>query len=238
VGLALAAAALVVMPQPASAEGFFESLFGGAFRRHEPAPSVPRASSYADPISSGHSSSRRSADYGGGSGSVGGAAFCVRTCDGRFFPLQRNASATPAEICKSFCPAAKTVVFHGSKIDYAVGPNGQRYADLDNAFVYRERVVDNCTCNGKDAFGLVRMDTAADPTLRQGDIVATTDGLASVRSKNGKTAEFSRINPSSSEWGRRLSATKVTPVAPQPKVEPVADDPAPKKKQRPLHAAR
>jgi hypothetical protein len=235
-GLLLAAAALFIVPvQPAPAQNFFESLFGGGFRRPEPAPSMPpRVSSYADPISSRHTGSHPSGDYSYSGG--GGVAFCVRTCDGRFFPLQRHASATPAELCKSFCPAAKTAVFHGSKIDHAVGPNGQRDADLDNAFVYRKQVVDNCTCNGKDAFGLVRMEVATDPTLKQGDIVATTDGLASVRSKGANTAEFTPIQPSKSDLGRRLSATKVTPVAPQPKVERVADDPAPKRK--PQHAAR
>ena len=55
--------------------------------------------------------------------------------------------------------------------------NGARYADLDNAFVYRQKIVEDCTCNGKDSFGLAQIDVAADPTLRQGDIVATGDNV-------------------------------------------------------------
>ena len=51
--------------------------------------------------------------------------------------------------------------------------DGTRYADLPNAFVYRDRLVADCTCNGKDAFGLVTTTTNDDPTLRPGDIVAT-----------------------------------------------------------------
>ena len=128
--------------------------------------------------------------FGGGnrraSGEAGfghGTVYCVRTCDGRYFPLQRHAGATPAELCKSFCPAAKTMVFSGSKIDTAVAPNGTRYADLDNAFAYRDKVTDSCSCNGKDGLGLARVEASGDPTLRPGDIVATDGGLATYSGK-------------------------------------------------------
>lgn len=227
--MALVLVAANVAAPPASAQNFFESLFGGGYRR--PAPLPPQASSYApDNFSFGE---RRSAP----SGDVGGPAvsYCVRTCDGRFFPLQRQANLTPVEACKSFCPASKTMVFHGSKIDTATAQNGTRYADLDNAFVYREKVVDNCTCNGKDAFGLVQMSVMTDPTLKPGDIVATNDGLATV--KNAKSAEFTPINPNGGATSRMLSAIKVTPQPEPKKVERVADDP-PKPARKKSHAAR
>ena len=38
-------------------------------------------------------------------------------------------------------------------------------------------IVPDCTCNGKDALGLVNTPVDDDPTLRPGDIVATNDGL-------------------------------------------------------------
>ena len=187
--------------QPVSAQGFFERLFGGGFR-HEPVPQRPNA--YADPGSPG----------GETSGSHGrGTVFCVRTCDGRYFPLQRHAGATPAEVCHALCPAAKTMVFSGSRIDGAVAPNGARYADLDHAFAYRDKTVPNCTCNGRDGLGLARIEATTDPTLRPGDIVATRDGLATFNGKRD-TAAFTPINPSSGEWARRLSEIKVRP-APQ-----------------------
>ena len=107
------------------------------------------------------------------------------------------------ELCKSFCPAAKTKVFAGSKIDHSVASDGTRYADLDNAFLYRERTVDNCTCNGKDAFGLAPLKPELDPTLRPGDIVATNDGLATYNgNRNARSAEFTPIDKSGapSEW--------------------------------------
>ena len=130
---------------------------------------------------------------------------------------------SPAELCKSFCPAAKTMVFSGSKIDTAVAPNGTRYADLDNAFAYRDKVSDSCSCNGKDGLGLARVESSGDPTLRPGDIVATNDGLATYTGKN-RTAEFTPISTSSSEWARRLSEVKVRPAPPSEKIEPVAND--------------
>jgi hypothetical protein len=149
--------------------------------------------------------------------------YCVRTCDGRYFPLQRHAGTSPAEQCKSFCPAAKTMVFSGSKIDTAVAPNGTRYADLDNAFAYRDKVSDGCSCNGKDGLGLARVDASGDPTLRPGDIVATNDGLAAYNGKS-RTAEFTPLNTSPSEWARRLSEVKVEPAPASEKIEPVAND--------------
>ena len=210
--------------QPAAAQGLFQALFGG-FQRRAPAYLPPQTSSFADPFSSGES--RRSA---GGYGH--GTVYCVRTCDGRYFPLQRHAGATPADLCRSFCPAAKTMVFSGSRIDTAVAPNGTRYADLDNAFAYRDKVDNGCSCNGKDGLGLARVEPSGDPTLRPGDIVATDEGLATYTGKH-KAAEFTPIDSSKSEWARRLAEVKVRPAPPTEKIEPVANDvPKPARKAR------
>jgi hypothetical protein len=226
-GLGLGVLAAV---QPASAQGLFDALFGGGFRR-APAYLPPQATSYADPFG-GYERERRApaADYGGGPSMT----YCVRLCDGRFFPLPRHAGASPAELCHSFCPASKTMVFSGSKIDYARAANGTRYADLDKAFVYRDRVVENCTCNGKDGLGLARLNSESDPTLRPGDIVATNDGLATFHGRNSKTAEFTPIKASSGDWAKRLSAIKVTPVrqTAAPVVAAAADDPPVRKDRR------
>ena len=236
--LLIALGATVLLPGPtASAQNFFESLFGGFMRSHRSDPVLPpQTNSYADPRGLFEHDRPRYSDGGWGGPSV---AYCVRTCDGRFFPMQRNATASPAEMCRSLCPAAKTMIFSGSKIDYAVASNGTRYADLDNAFVYRERKVDHCTCNGKDAFGLVRLNVANDPTLRPGDIVATNEGLATYRGgRNSKSAaaEFTPISASASEFARKLSEVKVAPQPEPQKVEPVAQDAStPRKGRRSVH---
>lgn len=219
---ALGVALTLAVATPAQAQGLLDALFGGLSRR--PA-APPRMNAYADPglFGFGHYRERRVyTDQHGGVSS----GYCVRTCDGRYFTVKSSGNMSAAELCKSFCPAAKTKIFSGSRIDYAMAGDGQRYADLDTAFLYRERRVDNCTCNGRDAYGLATLDVADDPTLRPGDIVATNGGLATYIGNRSAGAEFTPIDQSggSSEWRRRLMATKVTPAPPQAQITPVPDD--------------
>ncbi|MDO8876311.1 MAG: DUF2865 domain-containing protein [Pseudolabrys sp.] len=144
-------------------------------------------------------------------------AFCVRTCDGHFFPVQASAGMTAADGCRAFCPATETKLYGGSNIDYATASDGSRYADLPNAFVYRKAMVSGCTCNGKNAFGLARLDATNDPTLRQGDIVATKTGLVAFTGASNNVANFtpvesySRLSKSTRE---KLAETKIMPPTP------------------------
>lgn len=189
-GGALAAAAIIVAPDFAQAQGLFDFLFGGFQRQAVPPPPV---SSYAEPPPMAVAPERRDRIVGGGGGRY--VAFCVRLCDGQHFPLDHNASATPVETCRAMCPASKTKVYFGSEIGAAVAKDGARYADLDTAFLYRKQLVAKCTCNGKDAFGLAPFDLSSDPTLRPGDIVATKDGLLAYNGKAGKVDAFSPVDP-------------------------------------------
>jgi hypothetical protein len=230
----IALATLTLAGAPAAAQGgifgFFENNAqrgGGWFGRQR--QYVPQqASPYADPSQNG--SDRYGSSYGNNSwgerpasapssGGGRGVAFCVRLCDGRYFPIQRHANATPVQLCSAFCPATKTQVFNGSQIDHAIAGTGARYADLDNAFVYRQKVVDNCTCNGKDSFGLARIDVAADPTLRQGDIVATGDNVkaaliamqaAKERARDSSARPVAAMIPQN---GKRTATTAAVPPA-------------------------
>jgi hypothetical protein len=169
-------------------------LFGG-FQRQSVSPPV---TSYAEPPPPSvvpPDPSHRGGVIGGSGGNGRFVGYCVRLCDGQHFPLDHNANATPVELCRSMCPTAKTKVFFGSEIDHAVARDGARYADLDNAFVYREHFVSNCTCNGKDAFGLTKIDARNDPTLRAGDIVTTAGGPMAFAGKRGQVAEFTPVDP-------------------------------------------
>jgi hypothetical protein len=195
-------AAIFAAPPAAQSQGLFDFLFGGPERR--PAP-PPAASSYADPYSTpAPERPRYGGGGGGGSGGMGGGigarsvSYCVRLCDGQHFPIQKMANATPVEICRQMCPTSKTKIFYGSVIDHAVASDGTRYANLDNAFTYRDKMVPNCTCNGKDAFGLTHMDVTMDPTLRPGDIVSTGNGLMAYNGKRGRQTaeEFTPVDSS------------------------------------------
>ena len=105
--------------------------------------------------------------YAGGS-----QAYCVRACDGRYFPIASSGNQTKAASCNSFCPASETRVVFGSNIENAVTEGGKPYSELPNAFRYRDELIAGCTCNGKDPVGLAAVRVEDDPTLRRGDIVA------------------------------------------------------------------
>jgi hypothetical protein len=215
---------VIAAAQPASA-GFFDRLFGDIRRAVEPSR-APEPLPYANPMAPGGEEQLR-ADTSSGPAK----AFCVRTCDGHFFPVNSNAGQTAAESCKSFCPASETKIFGGSNIDTATAPDGRRYGDLPNAFLYRKAIVNGCTCNGKTNFGLARMDATNDPTLRQGDIVATKTGLAAYTGTTNNTANFtpvenySRLSKTTRE---KLAETKImgqsSGQAPA-EITPVVDSP-------------
>ncbi len=153
---------------PAQAQDFFSELFGGFARGR-----MPEISSPFDDGPRMRVDRPRAA-------SGGAQAYCVRTCDGRYFPVSASDNQSRAASCNSFCPASKTEIVYGSSIDHATTENGKAYSDLPNAFKFRNEIVAGCTCNGKDQFGLAQVKIEDDPTLRKGDIVAGANGLKSV----------------------------------------------------------
>jgi hypothetical protein len=197
--LTLAVAVILCSAGQASAQGLFEFLFGRAFNS---SPSTPAAATPHAGVNPG-SSGRRSEGSGERS-AASGAAYCVRLCDGRYFPVQHHRESTPAEMCSKLCPASQTKIFRGGDIGRAVAADGTRYAALSNAFVYRDRVVPGCTCNGKSSFGLASIPVEADPTLRAGDAVATAEGAKVVTGKSfssrtaGESAKSKSAKPPAS----------------------------------------
>jgi hypothetical protein len=184
----------MIVPGAAHAQGFFDFLFGGSQQRPPPEPNAypppPAALGRVAPAPLGQESVNGSADNAGHA-----VAFCVRLCDGQHFPMEQMVNGTPVETCRAICPYSKTKVFVGAEIGGAVAQDGQRYATLDTAYVYRKQMVANCTCNGKDSFGLVSFDVKNDPTLRPGDIVSTKDGLMAFTGRSGPTSAFTPVNP-------------------------------------------
>lgn len=204
----LSAGAALTVPDAAFAENLFDALFGGIKQQ---ARQNPLANFFADPFGT-----QQSAPAPRMTGS--GPAFCVRGCDGKYFPVHARGNATPAQLCQAFCPASATKIYFGSNIDYATSASGERYASSENAFAYRKALRTDCTCNGKDPGGLAQIDISLDGSLRPGDVLATTSGLVAysgIRVGNDQAAEFTPISSYpglTAEVRARLGEIKVAPT--------------------------
>jgi hypothetical protein len=175
--LAAAVLACASAAAPAQAEDFFSAIFGHIGGRSS-APQI-RLPFGSEGGLFGQPADPRPRSYGGGQ------AYCVRTCDGRYFPINASDNQSRASSCNSFCPASDTKVVYGSAIDTAATETGKPYSELPNAFRYRTEMVAGCTCNGKDPLGLAKVEIDKDTTLRKGDIVAGEQGLVVA----GRTAD-------------------------------------------------
>lgn len=176
----------LALTPPAHAEDFFSALFG-AFGARPPQIRTP----FPNDDMPRYDVPRQRAAYSGGT------AYCVRGCDGRYFPAQGTDAESKAQSCKSFCPASETSLVYGSNIDEATTENGKSYSELPNAFRYRNEIVVGCTCNGKDSAGLAQVKIEDDPTLRKGDIVAGANGLVvanrNANDRRGVAMNFSPL---------------------------------------------
>ncbi len=205
------AGAVALAPGGASAESLFDLFFGG-FQKQQQHQAPPLANFFADPFGLNQPPPPRPVASGSG------PAFCVRSCDGRYFPLARS-NASPVQMCQAFCPASPTKVFFGSTIDGATSVTGERYAESENAFAYRKALRADCTCNGRDPAGLAPVDLTLDTSLRAGDVIATTNGLVAysgIKVGNNQTAEFTPVASYpglTAEVRARLGEMKVAPVA-------------------------
>lgn len=202
--LTLGAAALLcasAIAPAAQAQDFFSALFGAlGGRSRAPTISLPFANDGGAFAPQGDARPR----YSGG-----GQAYCVRTCDGRYFPISASDNQSRASSCNSFCPASDTKVVYGSGIDNAATENGKPYSELPNAFRYRNEIVEGCTCNGKDQFGLAQVKIENDPTLRKGDIVVGAEGLVVANRSADKRGASLNFSPASDRLRARYQRVPV-----------------------------
>jgi hypothetical protein len=78
---------------------------------------------------------------------------CVRSCDGYYFPISfsttRQHLAEDEVTCQQLCPGGGDLYYHSVRSE---GPEqmrsmkGDAYADLENAFRYRDVLDQSCTC--------------------------------------------------------------------------------------------
>ena len=135
--------------------------------------------------------------------------YCVRLCDGFFFPLSVNSSDTGIgqATCSNLCPSSETRLFSapsGSDSIELASAKGVAYSRLPNAYAYRKQVSKSCTCTAS-GMGLNNPSIRDDYTLRRGDLIATAKGARAFR---GQAPSLSRL---SSVWSIEASVrTKVT----------------------------
>jgi hypothetical protein len=215
VSLGLAAA---LPAAPAAAAGLLDFLFGGLkqLAPQLPFPAPPQALPRAEP-----QATRQSESVQGGSGGPS-SGYCVRLCDGRYFPVEGHRNASAVDQCRSSCPATATKVFSGSGIDHAVASDGTRYSDLPNAFVYRKQYVASCTCNGRTNYGLAYMPATDDPTLRPGDVIATNSGFAVYSGRGQNQQAFTPIESAGVSRSLRAQLADVK-IAPRPDATPASE---------------
>ena len=120
----------------------------------------------------------------------GGQAYCVRTCDGRYFPVTASDNASRAASCNSFCPASETKVVYGSNID--------------NAATETENPIPNCRTRSAIA---TRSSRAAPATAR------TRSGSRRSRSRTIRPAQGRHRRRRKRPAGRRPQRRQARRVA-------------------------
>lgn len=128
----------------------FERLFGGGVRH----------SDRYEPDEDGGSERMRTTINPGEYQFLGGGSYrtlCVRTCDGYYWPISYSSSRSDFERdeqnCQTMCPGAEVRLFSHrvpeQESEAMVDGMGNAYADLPNAFKYREASFqrpETCTC--------------------------------------------------------------------------------------------
>jgi len=211
-GLILAFLIAALEPHSAFAQDFFQQLFGGggggysdygggggtypSYRRHARAHArrqyIPQERR-AEP----QQRWRRKAANGGEperavytETASGGRSYCVRECDGYFFPVGLYSSssdtASHQRACGRLCPGARTTLYvmrgGSDKIEDAVAARGgATYARLMASLQRKgegEKDKDKeCSCHAGQSNESSIESIYLDPTLRRGDAVMTTHGV-------------------------------------------------------------
>lgn len=142
-------------------------------------------------------------------------SYCVRTCDGFFFPVgtpdSGDVSAHEAA-CQRACPNAETAVYvaaAGSNgIEDAVTRKGQRYDALRTAFNYRTQFDNACTCNSSPR----NYSVMTDFTLRKGDLVMGTEGMRVFQGGERwpyRQGDFARVDAAKLSPNERVALQKL-----------------------------
>lgn len=153
---------------------------GGFTPRREPAPSLSVSSRHGNELNRSRTSyvpdgRPLEGEQGLVSARFGSGYYrtlCVRTCDGYYFPVsfktQKYGFGRDEVICRSMCPAADTALYvhlnPGESAEDMISLEGIPYRKQENAFIFRKRFVEGCSCQG-DAGN----EDAIESLIRSGD---------------------------------------------------------------------
>jgi len=139
--------------------GFFGTLFGGS-RRSAPRRDDPNVETVSIDPAEDARKAKQAAVSGGVKGvhgiyrGGGMKTWCVRLCDGFYFPVSYRTSSSAYQrdlaICQHRCPGADVSLYshpgHLNPENMVSAISGERYTQLPTAFAYRTKVTDNCSC--------------------------------------------------------------------------------------------
>lgn len=124
------------------------------------------------------------------------AAYCVRLCDGRYFPMAQPRRGV--EECRNVWPHVEAAIYRSPSLDKGIdaarSASGSPYASLPNAYAYRRENRPECASAVKrhrDPLG----DLAHDVTLRRGDVVVLRSEVAVFLGQRELPYSFSRFAP-------------------------------------------
>jgi len=108
---------------------------------------------------------------------------CVRTCDGYYFPVSFQVSAShftdDEQTCQRLCPATEVALYThrnpGEEIGQAVSLAGRPYRSLPTAFRYRQALDSACTCRKPGQSWAEALGGGYDTTIQRGDVIVTEE---------------------------------------------------------------
>ena len=116
-------------------------------------------------------------------------SYCVRLCDGFFFPVAPVSSDgdlnAHESLCAGICPGSPTRLFimpgGSERIEDAASRDGKRYGALPVAFRHTGTTDNTCTCRPENIAYTKIVSVMKDFTMRQGDMVMTNKGFRVFR---------------------------------------------------------
>ena len=116
-------------------------------------------------------------------------SYCVRLCDGYYFPVAPVKSDSDLNghesLCAGICPGAPTRLFvmpgGTERIEEATSRDGHKYSALPVAFRHTGTTDNTCTCRPDNIAHTKIVSVLKDFTLRQGDMVMSGKGLRVFR---------------------------------------------------------